>query len=317
MITVVSKQSLLTKPFIKWAGGKGQLLNEISARYPLNLGKELCKYCEPFIGGGAVFFDIVSKHEFKEILINDINFELVNVYRQIKENVDVLIEKLESLQEEYLSASSEKRSEMFYERRNEFNSLKTKNPVGHDANKAALLIFLNKTCFNGLYRVNSKGEFNVPAGSYKNPMICDKKTLKEDSKALQNTEIRCGDYKECIEFIDSSTFVYIDPPYKPISKTASFNSYSHDPFGDTEQIALGEFVKIANKKGAKIMLSNSDPKNVDPDDNFFDEIYEELHIERIQATRMINSVAKNRGAISEILVTNYKIKSKIKNLNKF
>ena len=315
---MVSTQSLSAKPFIKWAGGKGQLLKEISARYPSGLGKELCKYCEPFIGGGAVFFDIVSKHEFKEILINDINFELVNTYRQIKENVDVLIEKLGLLQEEYLSASSEKRSEMFYEKRNEFNTLKTKNPASPDVNKAALLIFLNKTCFNGLYRVNSKGEYNVPAGSYKNPLICDEKTLKECNKALQNTEIKCGDYKECIEFIDFSTFVYIDPPYKPISKTASFNSYSHDPFGDNAQITLGEFVKTADKKGAKIMLSNSDPKNADPDDNFFDVIYGELNLERIQATRMINSVAKDRGAISEILVTNYKIKKgKIKTLNMF
>ena len=169
-----------------------------------------------------------------------------------------------------------------------------------------LFIFLNKTCFNGLYRVNKKGEFNVPMGAYKNPKICDKENLKNVAMALKNVKIVYADYRESKDFIDEKTFVYIDPPYRPLNLTSSFTSYTENDFSDKEQIELAEYIDVLNKKGAKIVMSNSDPKNNNTDDNFFDELYKNYNINRVKATRMLNSNASLRGAINELLITNYK-----------
>ena len=170
--------------------------------------------------------------------------------------------------------------------------------------KAAYFIFLNKTCFNGLYRVNRKGQFNVPMGAYKNPMICDEENLRNINKVLQNVTIVCGDYSLAKQFIDKDTFVYLDPPYRPISETSTFTSYNPDIFDDSEQLRLARFIDEINVSGAKIVLSNSDPKNVNPDDTFFDELYKAYHIKRVSATRMINSKADSRGKINELIICN-------------
>lgn len=292
------------KPFLKWAGGKGQLLDNIRKIYPKDFGTKITKYAEPFVGGGAVLFDILANYELDSIFICDKNKELINTYITIRDNVEDLILLLEKYQTEYIPLDTENRKLYYYDKRNRFNELKC---IKKDENieKAAIFIFLNKTCFNGLYRVNKKGQFNVPMGSYKKPLICNAENLRAVSSALQNVNIICGDYKDSETFIDDNTFVYFDPPYRPLNKTSSFTSYTENMFDDIAQRELAEFVQKLDKKGAKIALSNSDPKNTDIDDNFFDDLYRNQNIKRIEATRMINSNANLRGKIKEILVTNY------------
>ena len=208
------------------------------------------------------------------------------------------IKSLKEMEEEYISLDDENRKIYYYEKRQKYNKLKI-NIEENNIEKASLFIFLNKTCFNGLYRVNKKGEFNVPMGAYKNPKICDKENLK-------NVKIVYADYRESKDFIDEKTFVYIDPPYRPLNLTSSFTSYTENDFSDKEQIELAEYIDVLNKKGAKIVMSNSDPKNNNIDDNFFDELYKNYNINRVKATRMLNSNASLRGAINELLITNYK-----------
>ena len=194
---------------------------------------------------------------------------------------------------------------MYLTKRERFNDLKVNGDEQINLEKAALFIFLNKTCFNGLYRVNSKGLFNVPMGAYKNPPICDAENLRLISKLLHNVQIKCGDYSECAEFIDENTFVYIDPPYRPLTATASFTSYSENEFGDKQQIELGKFIDDITALGAKVVASNSDPKNADTGDDFFDDLYSSYSISRVSAKRMINSKASNRGSINELLICNF------------
>ncbi len=292
---------ITVKPFVKWAGGKSQLLNEIRAKYP----KKIDKYCEPFVGGGAVLIDVLANCHPKEVLINDINGELVNTYSQIKNNVDKLIKMLSEMQESFWSKNDDDRKGMYTSKRERFNDIKVNGDDKINLEKAALFIFLNKTCFNGLYRVNRKGLFNVPIGSYKNPPICDAENLKSISKLLQNVQIKCGDYSECEDFIDENTFVYIDPPYRPLTATASFTSYSENEFGDKEQIELGKFVDKISAKGAKVVVSNSDPKNSDENDCFFDDLYSRYTVKRVSAKRMINSKASGRGSIKELIICNF------------
>lgn len=287
------------KPFVKWAGGKSQLLNEIRTKYP----QKIERYCEPFVGGGAVLLDILANFSPVEVMINDINSALVNTYRQVQNNIEPLISRLEVMQTEFLAADSEKRKTIYSQKRELFNDLVNDNEDSLE--KAALFIFLNKTCFNGLYRVNRKGQFNVPIGSYKKPPICDAENLRYISKLLQNVKIKCGDYKDCADFIDSNTFVYIDPPYRPLTVTASFTSYNENEFGDQQQIELGRFIDEITQKGARVVASNSDPKNADENDNFFDNLYAKYKIDRVSAKRMINSNAAGRGSVNEILICNW------------
>lgn len=291
---------MIAKPFIKWVGGKSQLLEEISEKYPLKIEK----YCEPFVGGGAVLFDVLSKFQPKEVLINDINKELINTYYQIKNNCESLIFQLSEIQSIYKNHTTEENKEFFYEKRNRYNIIKVNENEQENLEKAALFIFLNKTCFNGLYRVNSKGLFNVPYNNAKSPLLCDEENLRNCSALLQNVVMKVGDYKECKSFIDNKTFVYIDPPYRPLTQTAAFTSYSENGFTDKEQIELGNFISEISNKGALVLASNSDPKNSDVNDNFFDDLYSQFEIERVSASRMINSNAKKRGAINELLISN-------------
>ena len=293
------------KPFIKWAGGKTQLLPDIRKKYPTELGKSVTKYCEPFIGGGAVLFDILSNYEIEEILINDINKELTNTYSQVKNNLAHLLDELYKMQESFWGMDTEERKIYYYEKRERFNYLKVNGDEKINFEKAALFIFLNKSCFNGLFRVNKKGLFNVPMGAYKMPVICDRDNLTEISKVLQKVKITTGDYKQTLDFIDENTFVYIDPPYRPISATASFTSYSETNFDDNEQVALGRFVDMAHKKGARVVISNSDPKNNNENDHFFDDLYSNYEIARVSAKRMINCNANSRGNVKELLISNH------------
>lgn len=299
-----AEELLPIKPFLKWAGGKGQLLSQIQELYPFGDTK-IKRYAEPFIGGGAVLFDILSKYELDEVYISDINAELINTYRAIRDDVDGLINFLKPMEEKFIPIEIEERKEYFYKQRDRFNELKSKENNTVDFEKAALMIFLNKTCFNGLYRVNKKGLFNVPMGGYKKPTICDEKNIRAVSERLQNVNIVHGDYKQSESFIDSNTFVYFDPPYRPITESASFTAYTEYDFNDKEQIELAEFVNKINDKGAKIVVSNSDPKNTDENDDFFDEIYSSHSIKRVDASRMINSNGAKRGKIKELLISNF------------
>jgi DNA adenine methylase (dam) len=296
---------MTVKPFVKWAGGKSQLLPDIRKKYPNELGKTITKYCEPFVGGGAVLFDILSRYSIKEILINDINAELINTYTQIKINLSALTTELTTMQDCFLPLDTENRKKYYYDKRERFNYLKVNGDEEVNLEKAALFIFLNKTCFNGLFRVNKRGLFNVPMGAYKKPMICDKSNLENISKLLQNVTIQCGDYKDCLTSIDENTFVYIDPPYRPLTDTSSFTSYAETDFADKEQIELAKFVDGLNAKGANVIVSNSDPKNSDKNDDFFDEIYNKYNIARVTAKRMINCNGESRGNVSELLISNY------------
>lgn len=286
------------KPFLKWAGGKSQLLEDIRLKYPSRINR----YCEPFVGGGAVLFDILSLKKPKTVLMNDINSELINTYIQVQTNVDNLIKELSEIQKMYWLLSEDARREFYCKARETFNQLK-KMP-DRELEKAVLFIFLNRTCFNGLYRVNKKGLFNVPVGSYKKPVICDKKNLKLASKLLQGVTIQCGDFSQCLDFIQKDTFVYLDPPYRPLNDTASFTSYDKQIFDDDEQIRLRDFVNEITDIGAKIVLSNSDPKNSNINDNFFDNLYQDYQIQRISAKRMISCNGNRRENVSELLISN-------------
>ena len=292
------------KPFLKWAGGKGQLLSEIERYYPF-ADKKITKYAEPFVGGGAVLFDILSKYDLKEVYISDINAELTNTYCVIRDNVDELISMLMTLQNEFVPMDTEHRKAYYLAKRAHFNDLKVNGHKDTNIEKAALMIFLNKTCFNGLFRVNKKGLFNVPMGAYKKPMICDEVNLHTVSEKLQNVTIVCGDYRESADFIDKDTFVYFDPPYRPLTNTASFTAYTENVFHDREQIELARFVDDMHRKGAKIVISNSDPKNSNTQDDFFDTLYSSYTIKRVVATRMINCNRQARGKIKELLICNY------------
>ena len=296
-MSVIAEKQRLAKPFLKWAGGKGQLLTEIERRLPQGLKtEEIDTYVEPFVGGGAVFFYIAQRYEgIKNFYLFDINNDLVNCYNAIKNDAESLIDELEKLENEFLPLAKSARKEFYYQIRKEFNSDRS----------TAKLIFLNKTCYNGLYRVNRKDEFNVPFGDYKNPKICDAENLENVSQVLQKAEIIYDDFEKSDKYIDDKTFVYFDPPYRPLSSTASFTSYSKDDFNEAEQIRLARFCRHIDGKDAKFLLSNSDPKNEDLKDYFFENQYSCFKIERVKANRAINCKASGRGQIKELLITNY------------
>jgi len=298
------------KPILKWAGGKGQLLEQIAKHLPQELIQEKIDcYIEPFIGGGAVFFWIAQNFNIKEFYLSDINQELILLYKTIQKDVKSLIEELKKIEDEYLILNEEKRKIYFFNKRNSYNNFKNqidlKNFEISWITRSAEIIFLNKTCFNGLFRVNKRGYFNVPFGNYKNPRICNTNNLILASKLLEKATIQYSDFTEIQNLATPKTFVYFDPPYRPLTKTASFKSYSQFDFNDDEQKRLASFYQKLHHQGTKLMLSNSDPKNIDKNDTFFDELYADFTINRIQANRMINSKASRRGAISELLITNY------------
>jgi len=299
------------KPFLKWAGGKSQLLPQFQEFYPaaLKTGK-IDKYIEPFVGGGAVFFDVSKRFELETFYLFDINEELVLTYRVIQKEPNKLIQYLQEMAKSYLALSEEKRKIFYYSVRDDFNSSQPQFDYQFYSDdwvvRASQLMFMNRTCFNGLFRLNSRGAFNVPHGRYKNPSIVDVENILCVSQTLQKAEISCGDFTACEKWVTENSFVYFDPPYRPLSKTASFTSYSKYRFEDEEQIRLAQFFrKLDEKYGAYLMLSNSDPTNEDQQDDFFERLYMGFNIHKVLANRMINCDATRRGQISELLITNY------------
>jgi len=301
----------VAKPFLKWAGGKGQLIKQIEENLPSNsFGNKITKYAEPFIGGGALFFHLVQKYDFETTFISDINKELILGYAVVKKEVESLIKLLNQYQTEFRSFENIEDNEVYYFSKRTYyrETLDDFDFSQYNSDwieRAAHLIFLNKTCFNGLFRVNKKGYFNVPFSKVSNQTICDEKNLMNVSKILQKTRILRGDFTESNDFIDENTFVYFDPPYRPINATSHFTDYSKFTFNDEQQKRLAMYFSDLNKKNAKLMLSNSDPKNHDQEDNFFDELYSNFNIKRVDAKRSINSKGQSRGKIKEILVRNY------------
>lgn len=305
------KKKSVAKPFLKWAGGKAQLLSQFEKYYPeeLKLGK-IKKYIEPFLGGGAVFFDIAQKYSIDSAYLYDLNEELIIAYKVIQLNPDKLLEFLFKYSKQYLSLQADHRKKYFYDVRQNYNLQRFQ--IDYDSYsenwipRTAQMIFLNRTCYNGLFRLNRKGEFNVPFGAYKNPKILDEENILAVSQWLQIAEIRVANFDVCEKCVDENSFVYFDPPYRPISRTSSFTSYSKYEFGDAEQFNLAKFFALLDKKyQAKLMLSNSDPTYLNPDDHFFNELYLDYHIQKVCANRMINRNAEKRGHISELLIMNY------------
>ena len=292
------------KPFLKWAGGKGQLLSQLSAHLPEKISDNPFTYIEPFVGGGAMLFYMLQRFgNIKKAVINDVNEDLILTYRIIKNDVESLITNLERLENNYLAVSDQDiRSQIFYEVREQYNQ-----HIGDGIERASQLIFLNKTCFNGLFRVNRRGQFNVPFGKYINPTICNAKLLRADSLLLQSAQIEIcqGDYTQTIQHIDGLTFVYLDPPYRPLDATSSFTAYAKGDFNDDDQRALATFCHQLSKEGCLWMESNADCSAKNPEDTFFEDLYENYRIERVYASRNINANPEKRGKLTELIIKNY------------
>jgi DNA adenine methylase len=300
---------LTAKPFVKWAGGKGQLLKELGKRLPSDVlqEKSVYKYVEPFVGGGALFYYLKDNYKIQESYLSDNNKDLILTYKVIKNNYDEIVDELSEIESNHLKKSEEERKKNYYIIRDIHNSqdINYQLPSSEWIKRAGYFIFLNKTCYNGLYRLNSRGEFNVPFGRYKNPGICDEQNLKQVTRSLKSTKLFYGDFTKSSKYIDDSTFVYLDPPYRPLNNTSYFTNYSKEGFNDESQRKLADFYKKMDRRGAKLMLSNSDPQNQDEKDNFFDELYKEFTIERVTAKRNINRDPSKRGVIRELIVRNY------------
>ena len=294
------------KPFVVWAGGKSGLLEQFKNFYPTELKTgEITTYIEPFLGGGAVLIDILQNYNIKNVYAFDINIDLINCYKVIKTNIDELVKELYIKQNDYLQMNQEERKNFFLDIRKEYNSYRI-TAEETSIKRATEFIVLNKLCYSGLYRVNKKGEFNNSFNNAKNLTICDEKNLRNLSKIFQNVLFYATDYTESIKYIDQKTFIYLDPPYRPLTKTTGFTKYTKDGFTDSDQVKLCEFYKSLNCRNIKLMLSNSDPKNDDPTDNFFEELYKNFYINKVNSCRRISKRVENRGKITELLITNYK-----------
>lgn len=274
------------KPFVKWVGGKRQLLKQfrnLNLYPPHDFNPKKNTYFEPFVGGGAVFLDLLPQ----KAVLSDLNFELITTYKVVKNDVNKLIKLLKTYKYD----------------KDFFLKIRSKSTKDLSAVQiAAKFIYLNRTCFNGLYRVNSKGEFNVPFGSYNNPLICDEDNLIKISKALKNVKIFNEDYKKVSEKAQKGDFIYFDPPYYPVNRTSNFTGYTAEGFFEKEQTELRDiFVKL-HKRGCFVMLSNSDTSFIN---QLYSSLDNKIKIHKIEANRNINSKASGRGKIKEVLITNY------------
>lgn len=291
------------KPFIKWVGGKSQLIEQLDAQLPADFDNwENVTYIEPFVGGGAMLFYMLQRYpNIQHAIINDINPDLAICYRTVRDTPEQLIESLMDIENAYLALETEDgRKDFFMASRYRYNE-KNLDPIENTTK----FFFLNRTCFNGLYRVNKKGLFNVPFGKYANPTICDPETIRKDSELLQRVEILNSDFETTFEHARGNTLFYFDPPYRPLSDTSSFNDYAKEAFNDDAQVRLKEYCDHINEAGFHFMLSNSDCKGKNENDNFFDVLYGAYQIERVWASRSINSNPEKRGKLTEILVHNY------------
>lgn len=290
---------------VKWAGGKGKLASIIEGVIleHINLEK-IDTYVEPFIGGGSFFFYMAQKYKFKNKIISDINGELINLYKVVKEKPNELIHQAGKLQIEYNNLKDiDTKSEYFYDVRNRYNQCIAEGKTDNlNVELAVDFLFLNKIGFNGLYRVNSKGLYNVPFGKREKATLFNERNIETVSKILEDTEIIHRDYQNTIDFANENSLFYFDPPYRPLSTSSSFTNYAKSSFNDTNQKELAEFCNKISVLGSEFALSNSDPKNSNADDDFFDLLYKNYHIERIYAQRMIGAKTASRGKVSEILV---------------
>ncbi len=294
------------KPFVKWVGGKSQLIDQLEALLPADFDSwENVTYIEPFVGGGAMLFHMLQKYNnITSAVINDINPDLTTCYKVVRDYPDELVKSLKEIQKEYYSIKSkDEKCQFFLLMREQFNK-KNLNYIDN----TTLFFFLNRTCFNGLYRVNKSGLFNVPFGKYETPTICDPQTIYADSKLLQNVEIITGDYQETLKYANGNSFFYFDPPYRPLSATSNFNDYSKEVFNDIAQRKLKDFCDTIQNSGHRFMLSNSDCSSANPEDTFFEDLYlveDYYNMSRVMASRNVNANGKKRGKITEIVVRNY------------
>ena len=291
------------KPFIKWVGGKGQLIEQLEALLPADFAeRENVTYIEPFVGGGAMLFYMLQTYpNIKSAVINDINPDLTLCYQVVRDNPTELIKSLNLIQSDYYALPTEEERKAFFLQQRELFNSKSLNEIDN----TTLFFFLNRTCFNGLYRVNKAGKFNVPFGKYTTPTICDSATIYADSKLLQKVDIMTGDFEQTYEKIKGNTFFYFDPPYRPISKTSSFNDYTKEDFNDNAQIRLKLFCDRLNENGINFMLSNSDCFSKDGMDRFFEDLFIDYRIDRVLASRNVNAKGTKRGKLTEIVVNNY------------
>ena len=299
------------KPFIKWAGGKTQLIDFLIDNLPIEIkeNKKIDKYIEPFIGGGSVFFKLNSIFDIRRNYINDINQQLALTYYSFQNNYLALEVMLKNIKNEF--ESKKDKSEYYYKIRKWYNNLlsdkidynvilKSKQISMHTLFISAYLIFINKTCFNGLYRINKAGMFNVPFGKHNKFNVFESTYFEVLNKLLRKTLIKSKDFSYCIRYVDDKSFVYLDPPYRPLNDTSYFTAYFNSGFDDNDQMRLKEFFMQCHHKGAKVMLSNSCT-----DDSFFQYNYKDFNIIETTARRSINSNGKKRSNIKELLIKNY------------
>jgi DNA adenine methylase len=304
--TVVKNKVVIAKPFVKWAGGKGNLLQKLEALLPADFDDlQNVTYIEPFVGGGAMLFHMLNNHKnIKKVVINDINADLIRCYQLLANTPHVLIDRLKNIEHNFYSVIFPSRKELYYAYREQYNS-----DGIHPDERAALFIFLNRTCFNGLYRVNAAGKFNVPYGRYKKPIICNEELIMADHHLLNSVELvirKPGDYKFVRQNLSKSNmnFVYFDPPYRPLSATSSFKEYSSNPFEDRQQEELKYFCDRLSAQNCLIMQSNSDSKT-ENGDSYFEELYVGYDIQRILVSRFINADPEKRKKLTEVVIRNY------------
>lgn len=276
------------RPFIKWLGGKRQLIPAIEGTLPEDFDR--CHTCvEPFAGGGAVFFHLKQRYPGKRYVLNDYNADLIDAYRTVRDRPHELITLLREMKREYTALPSrEARKEYFMRQRERYNG-----DTSDKVQRTALFMFLNKTCYGALYRVNSRGEYNAPFGDCGKKSFYDEGVILEDSRLLRGVELLCGDYARCGEYASPGAFFYLDPPYRPLSVTSSFMSYTKNGFDDGEQIRLRDFCDSLTAKGVRWMQSNSDGRAATPPNDFMDDLYRNCCISRVVASRTINRGGKN------------------------
>ena len=306
-------RNVLARPFLKWAGGKTQLLRQFEPFFPKELRQGLLtRYFEPFLGGGAVFFHLTGRYNFHTVRLSDINPDLIALYTLVRDRTEALIEVLASLRDTYLRKNENGQRRFYYECRDEYNAFSScSRRLDDRLRKGALTIFLNKTCYNGLFRLNSRGLFNSPYGRHRNKRVYNEANLRTAGLALRNAELSATDFRRTASLVAAgdprASFVYLDPPYRPLSATAGFTAYHSNAFNEKDQRDLATLFRKLDASGAKVMLSNSDPKNENPSDRFFEELYSGFTFRRVAARRMINSNAGKRGAIKELVITNYDV----------
>lgn len=295
------------KSFVKWVGGKGQLAKDLDSFLPRHIGDmNDIVYVEPFVGGGGMLFYMLRMYpNIKKVIINDINKDLITCYKAIQKNPETLIQILKSMEGVYNTCETEEERKEFYLQKRKLYNSRLMSPI----ETAGLFMFLNRTCYNGVYRVNKKGEFNVPFGRYENPLICDEELIRQDHELLKNVEIHVGDYRKCIEYAENSgsdnVLFYFDPPYRPVSKTARFTGFDKTPFGDSEQMELMDMCVEIDRRGWKFLLSNSDGYSINSVDTFLIDLYHRFNIGRIMASRNINVKGDGRQRVPELTVWNY------------